>query len=248
MKTLLAEEYVGLTRNAACRERFAYRRLHAAFTRLIERRQLKPGQAVASERDLAQWLKLSRATVRRAIKGLVAEGLLVQKQGAGTFVAERVEKPLAKLSSFAEDLQAEGLPAHTEFLERSMGVATAAESEALHLERNQPVVRIRRLRYGGGEPLAVECSTVPADVLPDPALVRGSLYEALGRLGHRPQRATQHLRVVPLAGQQARQLSVPSGTVGMYVERKGFAHDGRAVEFSCSWYRGYLYSFVDDLR
>ncbi|TAL74729.1 MAG: GntR family transcriptional regulator [Rhodanobacter sp.] len=245
---LLAKEYLRLGRAAVGRDPFAYQRLRRAIAGLIEQGGLRAGYVLPGERDLAQWLKLSRATVRRAIRCLVAEGLLVQKQGSGTFVAERIEKALASLTSFADDLQSHGLPTRTAFIERSTGQATAAEREALQLAPDQPVSRIRRLRYGGGEPLAVECSTVPADVLPNPELVHGSLYEALGALGHRPLRATQHLRVMPLTGQQARQLAVPVGTVGMYVERKGFTGDGRSVEFSCSWYRGYLYNFVDDLR
>lgn len=187
---LLAAEYFRLGRLTSGRDPFAYQRLYRAISGLIAQGFLKAGYALASERDLAQQLRLSRATVRRAVRGLVAEGLLVQKQGSGTFVAERIEKSLARLTSFADDLQAQGLPMRTAFIERSTGPATAAEREALQLAPEQPVARIRRLRYGGGEPLAVECSTLPADVLPDPELVRGSLYETLGRLGHRPLRAT----------------------------------------------------------
>jgi len=46
---------------------------------------------IPSERELAEKLKVSRPSVRSAIKKLVDEGLLIQKQGAGTYITPRVE-------------------------------------------------------------------------------------------------------------------------------------------------------------
>ena len=53
---------------------------------LIFRGQLKPGQQVMPERELAEALDVSRTTVRNAINKLVVLGLLEHKQGQGTFV------------------------------------------------------------------------------------------------------------------------------------------------------------------
>lgn len=66
---------------------------------LIFRRQLKPGDQVMPERELAQALGVSRPTVREAIRRLVTLGLLEHRQGQGTFVrsidAQREHNPLA---------------------------------------------------------------------------------------------------------------------------------------------------------
>ena len=53
---------------------------------LVFRGQLKPGEQLMPERDLAQALGVSRPTVREAIHKLVAMGLLEHRQGQGTFV------------------------------------------------------------------------------------------------------------------------------------------------------------------
>ncbi len=53
---------------------------------LIFRGQLKPGEQIMPERDLAQALGVSRPTVREAIKQLVTMGLLEHRQGQGTYV------------------------------------------------------------------------------------------------------------------------------------------------------------------
>ena len=53
---------------------------------LIFRGQLKAGQQLLPERDLAEALQVSRTTVRNAINKMVVMGLLDHRQGQGTFV------------------------------------------------------------------------------------------------------------------------------------------------------------------
>lgn len=68
---------------------------------LIFRGQLKPGDQIMPERELAQALGVSRPTVREAIKKLVTMGLLEHRQGQGTFVrstdSQRQSNPLAAM-------------------------------------------------------------------------------------------------------------------------------------------------------
>lgn len=61
----------------------------------ISHGQLKPGDRVPSERDLATMLGVSRPSVREAIMVLEAMGLVESKQGGGTFVRSLTETSLA---------------------------------------------------------------------------------------------------------------------------------------------------------
>ncbi len=87
----------------------------------IENRVLGADDALPPERDLAEELNVSRITVRKAIDGLVEEGLLIRKQGSGTFVTNRVEKNFAKLTSFSEDMRARGRKPRSVWLDRAAG-------------------------------------------------------------------------------------------------------------------------------
>ena len=226
----------------------AYLRLQRLLRNRVQAGELGPGQALPSERDLAEQLAVSRVTVRKALAGLVQDGVLVPRRGAGTFVAERIVKPLSKITSFTEDLRARGLNPRSKFLERSVGEVTPEEAMALNLSPGSRVVRLYRLRYAGDEPLAVERSAVPEEILDDPALVTDSLYAALELLGCRPVRALQRLRAVNLNAEQARQLQLPEGSAALALERRSFLADGRLVEFTRSWYRGDAYDFVAELQ
>ena len=75
-----------------------YLQLQGLIQQAIDSNLLERGSALPPEREIAQYMRVSRVTVKRAISELVTAGLLVQRQGAGTFVAERVEKPFSRLS------------------------------------------------------------------------------------------------------------------------------------------------------
>ncbi|MCB1568702.1 MAG: GntR family transcriptional regulator [Xanthomonadales bacterium] len=226
----------------------AYLRLREALRQTMEGGGFAPGEALPSERDLAQCLQLSRVTVRKAIGGLVEIGLLHQRQGAGNFVAERIHKPFSRITSFTEDLRARGLNPRSVVLDHEIGEVTPDEAMALNLSPGRQVLRLHRLRYSGDTPLAVERAAIPHDVLSDPSQVQESLYAALEAIGCRPLRALQRVRAVNLTAAQAQQLDLPVGSAALDIERRGFAADGRVVEFTRSWYRGDAYDFVAELQ
>jgi GntR family transcriptional regulator len=77
--------------------------------------------------------------------------------------------------------------------------------------------------------------------------VESSLYAALERAGNRPVRALQRLRAVLFTAEQAQLLQGKERDPGLLVERVGFLKDGRAAEFTQSYYRGDIYDFVAEL-
>lgn len=245
MESYLVSEF---HRQAGTRRAPAYQHLRRTLQHAIENGELAPGQALPGERELGKALDLSRVTVRKAIAGLVAGGLLVQRRGAGTFVAERIVKSFSQLTSFTDDLRARGLDPQSVFLERGHGEVTPEEAMALNLSPGAQVVRYYRLRTAGGQPLALERTVVPQAVLPDPTLVGNSLYATFAERGIRPVRALQRLRAIAFDAEQARLMQLPEGSPGLFIERRTFLADGRVVEFTRSFYRGDAYDFVAELH
>jgi len=64
-------------------------RLAAFLRRQIESGELQPGDQLPTVARLAETHHVSPATVTKAIKTLVADGLVVTRHGWGSFVAER---------------------------------------------------------------------------------------------------------------------------------------------------------------
>jgi len=224
-----------------------YQQLQRSLRAAIENRVIAPDDALPPERELAEMLSISRITVRKAIDVLVGDGLLIRKQGSGTFVSNRIEKNFAKLTSFSEDMRARGREPRSVWLAKAAGTVTPEESLTLRASPGTPVFRFHRIRFADDAPMALEYATVLADCLPSLDAVESSLYEALERSGHRPVRALQRLRAMLFTAEQAKLLKAQERDAGLLVIRVGYLQDGRAIEFSQSYYRGEIYDFMAEL-
>jgi GntR family transcriptional regulator len=228
-----------------------YLRLKRWVEDAIKRGLIKPGDALPSERDLAQRADVSRVTVRKAVQQLVHEGALVQRHGSGTFVApetQRVEQSLSQLTSFTEDMARRGMAVRAEWLERGLYLPSPEETIILGLGAGERVARISRLRLTADMPLAIERASLSADVLPEPLTIRDSLYKHLEVSGTRPVRAIQRIRAADIPEHDAHLLQVPVGSAGLHIERISYLATGRVIEFTRSIYRGDTYDFVAELR
>src|SRR5438309_7208276 len=93
----------------------AYQKIQGSIRERIDAGDLKPGDAVASERELARLHRVSLMTARHALAGLEREGIVERRRGAGTFVAPpRIH--FNKLMSYTEHMSSRGLPPRTRVL------------------------------------------------------------------------------------------------------------------------------------
>ena len=65
-----------------------YLQLSSLIRRCISSGLLKPGDQLPSESELCRHFEISRSTVRQALKELEEQGLILRRQGLGSFVAE----------------------------------------------------------------------------------------------------------------------------------------------------------------
>src|ERR1700720_2680696 len=86
----------------------AYQRIQGSLRKRIEAGDLRTGDAVPSERDLAKIHQVSLMTARHALASLEREGVVERRRGIGTFVAApRIH--FNKLMSYTEQMASPGL-------------------------------------------------------------------------------------------------------------------------------------------
>lgn len=225
-----------------------YEQLRRSIRNAIEQKQLIADEALPAERDIATDLGVSRITVRKAVDGLVEDGLLNRRHGVGTFVSSRIQKSMAALSSFSEDITSRGWQSRSEWLRKTEDRLTPGESLSLGLPPDHRVFRLDRIRFADEKPLAIEYSIVPATCLESADDIGTSLYRAMERAGQRPVRALQRIQAIAFDRDQAELLQVQAGDPGLVIERRGYRQDGELVEVTQSWYRGDSYDFIAELN
>ena len=222
----------------------------AALKREIASGRFAESDVLPGERELSEMLDVSRTTLRRAIAGLVDEGVLAHRHGAGTFVRRNpphVEQPLSRLTSFTEDMQLRGLSASSRVIEQGTYLPTPEEAMMLGIGPGESVYRLARLRLADGVPMAIDHATVPLRFLDSELAAEESLYAALESSGFRPVRALQRLRAVIIGAAEAALLEVAQGSPALDIQRIAYLDDGRCVEFTRSFYRSDTFDFVAEL-
>ncbi|MGB1010754.1 MAG: GntR family transcriptional regulator [Thiolinea sp.] len=244
---MLIEDYLLNHPRIAEKGKPLYQRLALALREGIHDGSLDEVDALPSERELAAVLSVSRVTIRKAIQALVGEGLIVQRRGAGNYIARRIQQPLSHLTSFSDDMNRRALSSGVVWLERTIAEPGAEERELLKLTGGEKIARLYRLRTADEQPMALELAILPVRLVPEPEQLNGSLYEYLGEGGNRPVRATQRLRAVSCDTEQATFLRIPPASPVLYIERLSYHENGSPVEFTRSHYRGDSYDFISEM-
>lgn len=205
--------------------------------------ELGPDAAIPSERELMTTYDVSRATVRKAIESLVADGLLHRIHGKGTFVSRpRLESNL-HLASFSQDMRRRGMTPSTVLLGIELDRPPTDVAKALDLGGDGAAWRLDRVRLADGQPIALENGWYPQSLLPglDRHDLGGSLYEVFRTaFGVAIDAAEQTLWGESADAAAAHRLDAPVNTP-LLVFRRVSRAAGQPVEYVVSRYRGDRY-------
>ena len=219
----------------------------------------EPGTALPTERELATRFGTSRTTVRQALAALTADGRVERTQGSGTYVAERRLVYVRQLTSYSEDLRAQGLHASSRIVSVTKERAAGPVARMLRIEPGEPVHRVERVRLVGDAPLAVEVAHLAGAL---PRLRRdlernGSLYGTLREsYGVHLTRSEDVVEAALASPREAQLLELDMAVPVLVIARTAWDADGRPFEFTRSAFRGDRFRFVassadrqpDDLR
>ena len=217
----------------------AYQKIQRAIQRQIERGELKPGDAVSSERQLARAHGVSLMTARNALSGLERQGTVERRPGAGTFVAAP-KINYNELVSTTELMAARGFSVSS----RVMCARTVDQAEIaalLGVVGNTRLVKLERLRQVEREPLALETSYLPAAQfggLATEPLERGSLFLTLAnRYQIQIAYANEEVDATGADKRAARLLRVAEGAPILRISQVIYSTSGQAILYVLGLYR-----------
>ncbi len=219
--------------------------------------QWRPGQMLPSEFAIAAELGVSQGTVRKALDDMTTEGLVVRKQGRGTFVAEAEDNSILfrfyRLTPDDHQNSSSG-PTFPEskYLARSQGAATQQERDIFNLLADDRVWRFQRLRSNEDGPILWEQLVLPLRYFGDfteQTQLPNNVYQFYSsNYGIIVAKVNEQLRAVSAPDDVAEMLHLPTGAPLLEIDRRAIALDDRVVEWRRSLCRSDTMHYRNELK
>lgn len=230
-----------------------YREIRRDLTQRIAAGEWRAGTALPAETQLARHYGVAIGTLRRAIDELVAERVVVRRQGSGTFVATHSTRRL--MFHFFHVVPRAGgrqLP-RTRTLAFGRGRAREAEARRLRLPPGTPVYRVRNLLSLGEKPVILDELVLPQRLFPgfSRRILTGRdntiyhLYQT--RYGVNVLRTSERLSAVRAGAAAARALGVEPGAPLLHISRVALSFDDAPVELRESLVNTADHEYFSDL-
>ena len=219
-----------------------YSQLVSIVKRNISAGTLVTGDLLPSETELCRTFDISRSTVRQAIGMLESEGLVVRKQGRGTFVAEpKVRRRTENVYSFTSEISAMGMTPSSRLIDFEIIDPSPDIVRVLDLSSPESnVYRFTRIRNVNDEPLILETSFYPQFIYPKltrELLQTHSFYSLLYEVGIVPANAVDSYEAVNMSRRECELLGCKPGSCGFFVQRRTYNENGMCYEFTQSLIR-----------
>lgn len=212
-----------------------YKQICDDIIQKIERQELKPGDRISSETELAAYYDVSRMTLRQALNELLRERVLLRRRGYGTFVAEkmvtRTFHPNTITGFYDEFNTNENNPLTSLVVEKALVFPQKSVCDQMGLDEKTLAVKLTRVRYLGNQPLVVDESYLDKelwDKVRDTDFSNISLYAFLADIhGVRADAADFDVRATTASQTIAGYLQISPGAPMLKVLMTNRYRDGR---------------------
>jgi GntR family transcriptional regulator len=210
-----------------------------ALRERIRQGHFRPGEQLPPENELAAAYGVSRATVRAALANLQREGVVVRRQGAGTYVthaAAYLDSRVEEMWNCEDMIRALGREPSVGWLEYEESLPEAREKQKLRLGAHETVLVISKVFLADGEPVIHCVDFIPQALMKKPFTrddLAGNVFDFLEEFaGERATYYVAELAPTLAEGGIARRLACDPGTPLLLLDEVAYNTKDRAI--SCS--------------
>jgi GntR family transcriptional regulator len=214
------------------RRPFLYEDVKRQLRRRLDEGSYLPGARIPSESDLVKELRVSAITIRRAVRDLSLEGLLVRRQGLGVFVAKnpQIVRSLTAMSG-ADEMRRAGVEPVIKELSVTLVRAETTVARHLRLARGAVLYRLERLLLGNGDPIGLDVTFLPRVLghMLKSEIAHEFIIPLLVSHGIEIDHVDFHIEGSTLSEPYAALLEVPTGFAALILNYTPIARDGRPL-------------------
>jgi len=218
-----------------------YKQVKSEILNDIRSSVYKVGETIPTEVQLEQRYNTSRITIRKAINQLVNEGILLKKQGKGTFVQpQKVKRNLLDLVSYTTYMQETGQKPDAVIRALEVKPADESWSKTLHVDEGASIIRLARTMDLGKDNSGYEVSYYSLERFPDlnqritegasVTQILNEQYQAFGKYSE------QTLNVISASQQIADYLKIENGAPIYQLDRTVYEKDGKVMYSAVMYY------------
>lgn len=198
--------------------------------------QLKPGDRLPSERSMCEMWDYNRSTLRSAIKQLILEGKIYNKNGSGTYVSEKkLVRNLQNADGFYQAARKAGREITTQVICTDFCETTKNIGQKMKLPLGHKLFRLVRVRFLDQIPVTISTAYLDAERFPGIELMdfeSDSLYAMLkAHYGVEAAGGQEKLGITYCDAQEAVYLQVEEGAPVIY--QSGVTMDEQDAVFEC---------------
>jgi GntR family transcriptional regulator len=206
-----------------------------------------------SERELGEFFKVSRVTVRQALAELQREGLIFKISGKGTFVSKpKASLEGSKLRGFGEAMSSLGYESVARILSISEEASSSRVANKLKIEVGAFVCKIQRLRYLNRDPISLDISYVRPDigkVMANSDLEERDIISLLeNECGVPLGKAKVDIEAVLSDETMSRYLALEEGGPILHIERTLLTTESQPVLYENLYYSGDVFRYSLDVE
>ncbi|MFW6347436.1 MAG: GntR family transcriptional regulator [Cyclonatronaceae bacterium] len=199
-------------------------------------------EKLPSEQELSKKFEVSRVTVRHALRTLETDRLIYRCQGIGSFVKPGKTTPkMIRLTDFMEDMREAGKAARSEVTALEQEPACDLAAHHLNVKPGQQVLRLERVRYGDGEPVALDITWFPifyGQLIVDHDLAEDTIYRILEDEYEIPiTRGSYTIQACLADARIAGHLGIRKGAPLLLFDRSSMTINDKPVYFQRRYYR-----------
>ncbi|HBH12275.1 MAG TPA: hypothetical protein DDX29_04010 [Clostridiales bacterium] len=216
-----------------------YEQIYHHIDKLISDNILKPGDKLPSESELESQFDVSRITIRRAVQELVYENKVKRIAGKGSFVLSKKVEPLPALTSFSENMIAQGY--HPSYSNSKINLVFPPPdvTKFLNVSKNDKVLNIKRLMLADELPMSFQDSYLPGfifyknpNIFVPELMNKISLYKILElEFGINLFKAEERVDASKATKEEAQLLKIDTNDSLLVVERIAFDDEDKPVEY-----------------
>lgn len=218
-----------------------FHKIQSSLSKIIE--QTPPGKKLPAEPALAKALGVSRATLREAMRDFESRGLILRRQGIGTFVVSHpqvIESGLEVLESIETLANKIGLNVTMGDLQIERAKADEELAQIFEVEIDTPIVCVRRTILTDSRPVAYLIDILPENILQPADLQAGFTGSVLDMLMRRGSpllaKSVANIRAEAASSEIARSLAIQRGDVLLVILARLYEADGKVVDYSTSYF------------